>query len=573
MTPGDTDNAVHAAVGGDVYQFRDVSVVTHNYARRGLPVSTVLDAGRAASRFVRPGGFGVALARLAGDRVVVLASRRGTGRRTAATCLLDGVGGLSLAEIEVDEESPLAKHPVSPRHGYLLDLTTADDRTVEQTATGLAAFRAKLSAEGSWLVLVVPPAHGHLFEAELVDLRPPAADEVLLAHLAADGLDDQADKWLAEPEVRRLLAGARVSDAARMADLVRRVSAQDGDFAQCCADVVAALRDWSDQLTAEFRAHPDVPWRALLLAAAVLDQAHPDSVLAASEALLRATGYVAEEEVHPLAGEGLAARLASVGAVVDNDRVRLPKPDYARSVLGYAWRDFPALRDHLVRWMISLPERYGDGEVVAGHLMDLAVPSVLTTAVAAWAERTPLRRLAERLLVAGALDTGLGFAVRRTIYDWSCRRDLSTPLSTVALAVCGGELGQRYPQVALTRIGHFAAREELAQPVLDALSSLAHKHFTQVVIRLRRWLGEGPAPWDLVVTALLDAAESEQDGRGWILDQLVAACSGRPQDLGALELAALRWRGAGGADRQRVQELLLAKVNRADPLVRAAISS
>ena len=56
----------------------------------------------------------------------MLAGPAGTGRRTAATVLLERLGGLHLVEIEVDEEASLARHPIAAKEGYLLDLTAAD---------------------------------------------------------------------------------------------------------------------------------------------------------------------------------------------------------------------------------------------------------------------------------------------------------------------------------------------------------------------------------------------------------------------------------------------------------------
>ena len=57
-----------------------------------------------------------------------------------------------------------------------------------------------------------------------------------------------------------------------------------------------------------------------------------------------------------------------------------------------------------------------------------------------------------------------------------------------------------------------------------------------------------------------------------LLDVLVSATSGRPDELGALELAAFQWRQQG-TGRDEVYDLVVAKVNRVDPLIRSAISS
>jgi hypothetical protein len=585
VTPGDTDNTATAAVGGNLNQFRDFTLVTNNFAvpsqvYRKLVERDRIDAGRAAGRFVEPWGFAEASAGLVERRTVVVTGRRGTGRRTTATCLLDHVGGLHLAEIEVDDEAPLGRHPVAAKEGYLLDLTGADDATVDQTVAGLDGFRARLAQEESCLALVVPQEHAHRFAGDQVfELTPPAGTEVLMAHLAADGLVDQAEKWLEEPEVRRLLASARVTDAARMADLIRSVSARGGDFAQRRQDVLDAFGNWTDHLRAEFSAHQDVPWRALLISAAVLEHAHQDTVLEASEQFLRATRYDAEP-AHPLAGEGLAARLTAVGTEVEGEQVSFGKPNYATSVLDHVWADFPAMRDPLVRWMIAIPAEQrisaGDGDRIARHLIDRGLPGPVLTATMAWAERNSLRPLAERLLSAAAVDTGIGFAVRRAIYDWSCRRDLSIPVCTTAITVCGGDFGRCYPHVALTRLGHFAKRPELTEAVVKALSDLASTssaHFVQVVKRLACWLeGDGSAPRSLAVTGMLDAAASDPQQRGELLEVLVSATSGRADELGALELAAFRWRQQG-AGRDEVYDLVVAKANRADPLIRSAISS
>jgi hypothetical protein len=558
-----TDNTVHGVVGGDVTQFRDVvnnfTVVTGAYRR-------LLDRTRLApvKGFVAPEGFGEALRRLATGRVLALAGKRGTGRRTAATCLLDRLGGLHLVEIDVDDEATLARHPVSPKEGYLLDLTDADDAATALVANALHDFATRLTEEDSNLVIVVPNGHARLFPADLLaELPPPPASEVLRAHLA------EPDGWLADAEINRLLTTASVADAARLAALIRRVGNRD--------DVLAAYTNWSTHLTAQFKTHPDVPARALLLSVAVLEHAHQDTILTASEDLLAITRYDGDRP-HPLAGEGLAARLAAIDAATHGGTVTFAKPDYAAAVIDHVWTDFPPLREPLLRWLTAIPTSQrlssDDGDRLAAHLIDLArrrnqTGPVLAT-VTTWSQQSSTRPLAQRLLAAAALDPVIGHPTRRAIYDWSRRGDLPVPLASVAIAVCGGELGSRYPYMALTRLGHFVRRQELADDVITALSTLAGGgQFAHVVNRLVLWLRE-PARRESAIKALLDEAAAQPQHRDTLLDRLVSTAAGRPAELGAIELAAFQWRRAGG--QRQVHDLLLAKLNGVDPLLRSAIS-
>ncbi|MFI9383875.1 hypothetical protein [Kutzneria sp. NPDC052558] len=507
-----------------------------------------LDVRRAVRRFVEPAGFVEALAKLLGSRAVVLAGPSGSGRRTAATVLLDRLGGLHLVEIAVDAEASLARHPVAAKEGYLLDLSSADDETVEQVRAALAEFTAALDQEDSSLVVIVDDGRAAGFEA--VRLGRPEPREVLAAHL--EGME-------VEPALAELPSTS--AEAVRLAELV--VSVEDRQ------DVLGALSNWAGRLRAEFAGHVDVPWRALLLAAAVLESALQDVVHAAADALLDETRYVGTKP-HPLAGEGLAARLAGIGAsagVVTFDR-----PGYAEAVISHVWTDFPALREPLVAWLVGLPAILSaeDAELLVPRLVDLGVEPVIR-AVTAWSESA--LPLAHRLLATAALDPVIGPGIRRVIQDWSQRRDLPRPLGEVAIAVCGAELGSRYPHVALTRLGSFVKRPELTDQVAAALSTMAgESQFAQVVTRLARWLRETDAARKaLAVRALLDEAAAQPQHRDTLLNLLVQAAGGRPAELGALDLAAFEWRRDGGS--RDVHDQLQAKLNGVDPLLRSAISN
>jgi hypothetical protein len=509
---------------------------------------TRLDARRAVRRFVEPEGFLDALAKLLGNRAVVLAGRQGTGRRTAATVLLDRLGGLHLVEIAVDDEATLSRHPVAAKEGYLLDLTAADDTTVAEVGKALPDFTKALDQEDSSLVVIVDDDRAAGFDA--IRLPAPAPAEVLKVHL--DGRE-------VEPALAEL--PTTPAEAVRLAELVRTVEDRE--------DVLGAYTNWSSRLREEFARHQDVPWRALLLAAAFLESAHQDVVAAAAEALLEESRYEGPKP-HPLAGEGLAARMAGIGAT--EGVVTFARPGYAEAVIAHVWADFPMLRDALVDWAIgcgrALSEQ--DGVRLAARLVGLGVPAVVK-AVTAWSE-SPLP-LSRRLLAMAALDPVTGPGVRRVIRDWSTRRDLPVRLCEVVIDVCGGELGNRFPHLALTRLGSFVKRPELTDQVASALSTMAgESQFAQVVTRLARWLREtDEARKALAVRALLDEAAAQPQHRETLLNLLVQAAGGRPAELGALDLAAFEWRRDGGS--RDVHDQLQTKLNGVDPLLRSAISS
>ncbi|QUQ69357.1 hypothetical protein [Kutzneria sp. CA-103260] len=508
---------------------------------------TRLDARRVARRFVEPAGFVDALAKLLGSRAVVLAGPSGSGRRTAATVLLDRLGGLHLVEIAVDVEASLARHPVAAKEGYLLDLSAADDATVEQVRAALPEFAAALDQEDSSLVVIVDDDRAAGFDA--VRVARPEPREVLAAHLEGTEV---------EPALAELPTSA--AEAVRLAELV--VSVEDRQ------DVLGAFTGWSRRLREEFERHEDVPWRALLLAAAFLESAFQDVVHAAADALLDETRYEGPKP-HPLAGEGLAARLAGIGA--SEGVVRFGRPGYAEAVIDHVWTDFPALREPLVAWLVGLPAILPaeDAERLVPRLVHLGAGPVVR-AVTAWSESA--FPLAHRLLAAAALDPVTGPDVRRVIRDWSKRRDLPRPLGEVAIAVCGAELGSRYPHIALTRLGSFVKRPELTDQVA-ALSTMAgESQFAQVVTRLARWLRETDTTRRaLAVRALLDEAAAQPQHRDTLLNLLVQAAGGRPAELGALDLAAFEWRRDGGS--RDVHDQLQAKLNGVDPLLRSAISN
>ncbi|EWM14208.1 hypothetical protein [Kutzneria sp. 744] len=509
---------------------------------------TRLDARRATRRFVEPTGFLDALAKLLSSRAVVLAGPPGSGRRTAATVLLDRLGGLHLVEIAVDDEATLARHPVAAKEGYLLDLTSADDATVDQVKAALAEFTATLDQEDSSLVVIVDDDRAAGFEA--IKLPAPEPGEVLKAHLAGAEFNAVPGK-----------PPATSAEAVRLAELL--LSVEDPRL------VAAAYNRWKGRLRKQFDQHEEVPWRALLLAAAFLEGAHQDVVDAAAEALLAETRYEGPKP-HPLAGPGLAARLAGIGAFAGT--VTFSTPGYADAVIDYVWSEFPTLREPLVDWLIGLPANLPgeDCARLAARVIGLGAPAVVKV-VTAWAETAiPLAR---GLLAAAVLDPVIGPDMRRVIKDWSRRRDLPRALSEVAIAVCGGELGSRFPHIALTRLGSFVTRPELTDQVASALSTMAgESQFAQVVTRLARWLREtDEARRALAVRALLDEAAAQPQHRETLLNLLVQAAGGRPSELGALDLAAFEWRRDGGS--RDVHDQLQTKLNGVDPLLRSAISS
>ncbi|MFF3350645.1 hypothetical protein [Streptomyces sp. NPDC002779] len=440
------------------------------------------------------------------NHVLVLCGESGTGRRTAALHALRkaGVPRKQIGWLVLDWDRPrIEQIPHVEGHACILDLTDYRDLS-EDFYTGLADYQKQAQAADAVLVILADPNGWNprtLATVPTVHLaRPPAAKvaEAHLHHLATGRTD-----WLTQDPLNDLLApGAPASDGARLARLIAEAK-DDGQSA-----VGKQFTDWQKHLETWFERHcapEDLQERALLIAAALLDGAPAAVVLGAADHLFTQVGGELPQG-GALSGRDLDRRLDAIDAsYTDDEGISLEEKQRGLSAaaLKYVWRQRPQLRPVLLEWasQISAPNK-----IAVRHLQRIAdclVPlsllpggATVLSVAKRWIEtdRMAHRELATHILETMALHPVAGVAVRKQLYDWAQQKSTSEQLIAAVAAVCAGELGRRYPRVALTRLRLLASRDD--------------DQARGAVANAVRTLASAPEQRDLVLSEIVEWAES-----------------------------------------------------------------
>ncbi|MCP9956071.1 MULTISPECIES: hypothetical protein [Streptomyces] len=552
-----TGNATVTQVG------RDYNEHHHRYERswqylRGVGVDAVeLDlAEHAFVDSAGPGGSGqaaLAVSRLSRQHershTLVLCGEAGTGRRTAALHVLlkAGVHKERIRWLVLDWDQPRTEQiPHTAGHGFILDLTGYSGLD-DDFYTGLGDYQKAAQADEAFLVILTDEGSWNprtLANVPTTHLVRPPAQQVALAHLrhrAGDRVD-----WLTSPSLDTLLTEAsQVSDAARLAGLIAEASEDDRD------SIKQQFTDWRKHLEDWFTSHSsedDLRERALLMAAALLENTPADIVLEAADKLFEEVGGVLPPG-GALAGRDLRARLHAIHAsVVGEECISLDEERHglAEAVLKYVWQQRPQLRGVLLEWASQLSAPNGIAVRHLGRIADRLVQlsllpggSTVQTVMSGWIEtgRTGHRQLAIGVLETMALHPDTGPGVRRWLYDWAKQKTVSRELVSAVAEICAGRLGQKYPRIALTRLRVLASRDDglASEAVADAVRALANVPEQRILVlsEIIQW-AESPesttrkagastflALTDITDTALLPSAqEPAGDPTAELIDQL-----------------------------------------------------
>ncbi|WP_046497398.1 hypothetical protein [Streptomyces odonnellii] len=430
------------------------------------------------------------------SHVLVLCGEAGTGRRTAALHALRkaGVPRKQISWLILDWDQPRTEQiPHTGGRAFILDLT-GYQVLPEDFYTGLADYQKQAQAADAVLVILADSNGWNprtLSTVPTVHLARPSAAEVAeahLRHLAAGRMD-----WLTHDPLNDLLApAAPASDGARLARLI--AEAKDDDQSA----VGKQFTDWQKHLETWFERHSapgDLQERALLIAAALLDGAPAAVVLGAADQLFTEVGGELPRG-GALSGRDLDKRLDEIDAsYTDDEGISLEQKQRGLSgaALKYVWRQRPQLRPVLLEWasQISAPNK-----IAVRHLQRIAdclVPlsllpggSTVLSVARRWIEtdRVAHRQLAIHILETMALHPVAGVAVRKQLYDWAQQKTTGEQLIAAVAAICAGELGQRYPRVALTRLRLLASRDDdqARDAVADAVRTLASTPEQRVLV-------------------------------------------------------------------------------------------
>ena len=531
----------NATDGGTVLQAGDtINWITQQL--RWVPqVALDEEVERARVGFAPPPRYDEALARLARDDlpIVVMCGPRNSGRRTCALNLLaDGQATECLTDWESTPRVDLL--PREPAGRYLLDLTDEPADIPEQFGRTLVGHGADLARLGARMVILVterlwracrPHAQGLT-----VDLGTPAPDKVLAGHLLASR--DHIDWIAADERLQATLAELVTNDprpgrAAELAAIVRRQTTHD-------ETAVKAIRDefhhWGDYLAAQLSEHESskageggqartakvgaARSRALLISVAVLDGAPTETVLDASEELLRLLRATPEPS-EILVGPELSDLIQGIEAERRGDTLTITgrHPGLDQAVLSRIWRERPRLRAPIRTWLAGITAEKGPAanelrrvaDVLANLATQLGSLEVLDILQRWMIGSSRHRQLGITVLEQLAVSPEVGAVVRRRLYDWA-RGKADVQLLTGVAEVCAGKLGRQSPAAALSRLRWLFSNE---QPVVrdaasQALRALAtdDKVRPHVMAAVADWFtGQDPAAGQLGLLALIDPGD------------------------------------------------------------------
>ena len=473
-------------------------------------------------RFVAPAGLGRARDVLEKSRTVFLDGLPGSGRIAAAKTLL---WELRDGEREIHELLPQENAPrINLGHigdGDLtwLDLSQAAGARWDEVHDELSSLRATVHDRDARLVVVLPDATGHLgstLARYRVGIRRPPVDEVLSRYLLVEDIP----RPVRFPRLRFLDADRRMEEVPRYVALIRsaREDHRDGAFMTWCEDAYQALFGQTEGVAAQLSELPAGRQRALLLAVAMLHEAHADVVHRAGIDLLDTVAHPPGDS--PLLEHApLGQRLEEIGAEVDSSgSVRFTKLDYDAAVRSYFWVHMPQLRDALESWMMRTADSSGLSAHDRTNLVERFTEQCLTARyrptlvalVEQWtAQSTTIPRMeaAAAVVRRGLRDEEQGRHFRRQIYEWSRRDDLSDRLAEVIIAACRDEMMARHPDEALVRLHHVARRERgtRAWETLVALVGDALRFRRQMLTRLT----DSPGRWHRDIDLFLELADPQ----------------------------------------------------------------
>ncbi|MEV0407281.1 hypothetical protein [Actinoallomurus sp. NPDC050550] len=479
-------------------------------------------------RFIKPVGLDKAREVLKASHTVFLYGLPGSGRIAAAKMLLWDLrdGGRQPHELVLQENGngpSIDRSHVGDGDLVWLDLSQVAGTRWDEVHNELSSLRAMVQDRDAYLVVVLPDetaAHlGSTLARYRAEIQRPAVDEVLSRYLWAEDIP----RPVPLPPLRFLDADRRMEEIPQYVGLISmaRDESLEGSFVTWCEDAYQALFVQAQEVAEQVAELSSGPQRALLLAVAMLHEAHPDVIHQAGVDLLDAVAHPSGDD-RLLERAPLDQRLKEIDAKVDSsDSVRFEKLDYDAAVRSYFWAHMPELRNPLQGWVkqtadsldLSLRERTTLVKHFTEQCLTERYRPALVSLVEQWtAHPTTTRRMEAAALVVrrGLRDEKQGRSFRRQIYEWSQRDGLSERLAEVIIVACRDEMMATHPDEALVRLHHVARRErgDLARETLVGLVSGAPRLRRQMLTRLTDPRSE-PGKWQRDVELFLEIADPE----------------------------------------------------------------
>lgn len=441
--------------------------------------------------------------------VLVLMANEGFGRRLMAMEAIEkrlGRGASCWSLLPDWDQPSVERIPCERDTGYILDLSGETQPLSSKFLEDLSAYATKAIAVNATLVILAIPAIWpirverpgiHTFH-----LSHPAALAVAQAHLRDSGHEDLESKL--NTEFADLLKDRSLpADAVRLAAILAR--SRDLANNDAVKEAIDEFRNWEQTLKGWFKDHVEIRQRARLISVAVLDGCPDTAVLDAADALLSKLGVPDEGPGGPLAGPDIEDDIDELGAIhAANGIVSLTakRHDYDLAALNWTWRQRPQLPSILMEWLgeITAPKKCAAeylervGEVLA-RLADTQDVTDIFTIIEGWINsgQQDHMDLAARTLENMTRSPRNWPDVRNKLYNWAGRKSPQFP--QLVASICGGELGQELPHIALTRLKiilnyNSEDAEAVHSAAARALSSLADNTKTRspILDEVVKWL-------------------------------------------------------------------------------------
>lgn len=391
-------------------------------------------------RFARSAEHDELVRRVRADRVLVLRGSRGSGRRTGAI----GV----LADAQQDRQPFLVLDPTVPPNDLIGQLQPGASHLITDFSTSaddplrqhhLDAIQEHLRAHGGYAIITMDllATMDRALE-EQHDWRPPSADDILRAHLAADcPHPPEAERALDLEETRAFLGiQPTPSEIERYAQtLIGYLDGQQTvqDLANCR---IRAAEDHARRAFAD--TNDSLREKAFLLSLAVFDRLDYPTIAEAGDTLYRAFA----ERQTPAEPAGLTifdtshlarldrARASEHAADADEDLASptltaFRNPFTWSVVLRHVWLEHPTARDPIRSWLRALGASAPRASRVraalaAGFLASVDFPSIADPLLARWAGSALLgQRQAAAWALFAAVQQGAEPAVLPLLQRWA----------------------------------------------------------------------------------------------------------------------------------------------------------
>ncbi|NLU79116.1 hypothetical protein HCA58_12160 [Micromonospora sp. HNM0581] len=502
--------------GTNIFSARD-TIYTVNSRLRTKRISDVTIKEAASSFFIKPSSYDDLQGLLWRHGLIILEAPRGKGKHLLGVRLLsdcqerlrqDGRHLNGLHYIKMGWQEINAWHlPKEPGSCYLLDLSgSTDEPPTLEFGEDLARDADNARYDGVYLVVLATSDVWSECKAATHTLTrsfsPPPAREIVRRHLQSKFQVANYEEWLSVGDIQELIS--RIESPSEAAELAEEI-AKNGhreNLTEAAAEVLDKFGSWRKHLSKWFKEHEDVPARAAMLAAAVLDPSLPAEIIDARKKLLEILKD-REAEVAPLAGPGRTGYLELLQAQQVKNRFSIShqRKGLDEAVIRFVWNEWPQAHPYLQEWLLALATDVPQPRV--RRIADVTVKAALQAGSTAYmglvrkivTDYPQSWSLALEILDLTVVDPGVGAQVRQRLLGWVTNKD--PDFAALAVEACGRRLGQERPSLALHRICRALSRDPDDKGFLaaeKALVSLGNDEISRraVLDTVRTWLNSQP---------------------------------------------------------------------------------